>query len=1094
MQHGPYCDRCGRHHPRGGGHSPPPKTRRTRHGANNDAGAGNGAAAPEQNGQNGQDQDGLAIQEIAARHGTEPAQILKVAAMLPALKRRLKAARVPEDVRIHPDDAGVIGTIIDAGRKARDADPALASDTQEETNAMTGQPVFRGDRTANPKHMIFRRFQHRLEVHPDVPDRLRAWPHLHRRLGIILQHLAAHGRSTVVKGCKNDNRGWRRTPLGGNHGMQFYLWWTLGSSHIGQALDAGPEAVLIRAARHHDDHTPLEPGRAGDYLSVTAPDELIDDIAGEPWTADQLNFVTAKQPVRLVIGRPGSGKSTVLWKAVEARTNERVLYLTWSSALTRQAGERFESFAPVGTNVIARDFTTFLGEAAGADVERQTLAESRRLFDRILAKVGRDAGPWARRPDALHGELRAIYLGQAVPGDENTVTEHGIGRMADDAYLDLRGEYDGVGEKAARSLLRVTHPLMREPARVREVFPEIVAANEAYSRLAENRIPAGLEKIDRIVVDEIQDLTLVETAVVVELCRAVYRSRGKAPALLMAGDAGQTVRPTGFEWGPLTNLLTARLQTPEEHHLREHLRCPARIAEVVERASDWYSTVDKENRPTKQDRDDAGEHVDAQLIHTPVPDTDAAVRLLEQLEDADRTVVLVPGSTKPKWLPKRLESMVLTPAEAKGLEYQTVCVLDPGRTLRALQAEDDGYGRDAELDQPATRTAIDHLRVTLSRATETLVFIDVAADADAQIDSAEMLGDPAPYEPADLVEHLTNDAVSPEERVTIRIDDARRLIDGAPARAWQRACQAVRLLGDPSLPNGIPDTRLRAEARATLLETAARLMMGGHPAELDRDTIMAAAQMTVSDRTKDPDPPEKQGQLQDIEWALLDHMSQWLPGETSPGLPTRLLDTVRLLRQMGPKAAQWAEDGLAPAAQALRDGVHRAAACPGEAPAFAKNQTGEWLEISGYTGEAALEAKRLHVKAFDALVTDIDRVEQATDREARLESADLVLKTITPDEMRLGRLREAQNRPEEAAAAYKAAGRPKEALRMLRRLGAWKDAVELADGHIRTDLEWLVDYEKVVSRRPKGQHTRLKPAEREHLEKLTKTIRTEENR
>jgi len=58
-----------------------------------------------------------------------------------------------------------------------------------------------------------------------VSDTLREWSHLYRRLRLILEQLAAHGRTEIVKGCARPNRGWRRSPLGGARGSQYYLWW-----------------------------------------------------------------------------------------------------------------------------------------------------------------------------------------------------------------------------------------------------------------------------------------------------------------------------------------------------------------------------------------------------------------------------------------------------------------------------------------------------------------------------------------------------------------------------------------------------------------------------------------------------------------------------------------------------------------------------------------------------------------------------------------------------------------------------------------------------------------------------------------------------
>ena len=106
-----------------------------------------------------------------------------------------------------------------------------------------------------------------------------------------------------------------------------------------------------------------------------------------------------------------------------------------------------------------------------------------------------------------------------------------------------------------------------------------------------------------------------------------------------------------------------------------------------------------------------------------------------------------------------------------------------------LQPPEMAYGTSAELDQQAP----------LSRATETLVFVDVAAgDAEREL-SLELLRDPAPYDPEDLVDHFTHAEASPDERVLARTNDARVLIDSAPGRAWQRVagrrygCWGIRI-------------------------------------------------------------------------------------------------------------------------------------------------------------------------------------------------------------------------------------------------------------------------------------------------------------
>ena len=84
---------------------------------------------------------------------------------------------------------------------------------------------FPPDPAGNLVDFRYRPLNHPLLLHEEVPDSVEDDLHLRRRLGLVLQHLAAHGRTSIVKGCGGGNQGWRRSPLGGNRGMQFYLWW-----------------------------------------------------------------------------------------------------------------------------------------------------------------------------------------------------------------------------------------------------------------------------------------------------------------------------------------------------------------------------------------------------------------------------------------------------------------------------------------------------------------------------------------------------------------------------------------------------------------------------------------------------------------------------------------------------------------------------------------------------------------------------------------------------------------------------------------------------------------------------------------------------
>ena len=295
------------------------------------------------------------------------------------------------------------------------------------------------------------------------------------------------------------------------------------------------------------------------------------------------------------------------------------------------------------------------------------------------------------------------------PGTRDSIPAGGLVRLSDATYRDRRAGDDGVGRAAASALLKVAEHV--GPDAMGSIFPELAAATAAVGRLRDGELPEGFADFDRVVVDEVQDLTLLETAVVVELCLATARRRGHAPWLLAAGDDGQTVRPSGLRLG--------RLERPAGRAPRRAAPVPPRgqpaLPKPHRRESsnarrEWYVHLDKSRRPTRQRHQQGGQHVDAHLLHV-VADVPTGVGLLERLDEVEGLVVITVADEKPAWVPERLRDMVLTPADAKGLEYQSVCVLDPGRVLAQLEDATGSMttGTSRALREQEHRTAIDQL-------------------------------------------------------------------------------------------------------------------------------------------------------------------------------------------------------------------------------------------------------------------------------------------------------------------------------------------------------------------------------------------------
>ena len=974
--------------------------------------------------------------------------------------------------------------------------PSLSGSSGEHPDTrVLGADGFKPDRkTDNPGKR--RPLARPLWLHPDVSDRLREWGHLYRRLGVVLEQLAAHGRTGIVKGCRHANRGWRRSPLGGGNGLQYYLWWTVaGAGGPVESIGAEPGTIVIRTVRHHDDHRHLRAGRRRDYLAVVTSEDITDDIAGRPWTAAQQAFGDDQTPVRVLRGRPGSGKTTALWRAIKARDSQRVLYLTWSQALTRHAEEHLNAFAAASVDVKALDFRTLVGELVGRDVEAAHPAESLERIGAATRRLGRQVcGPWHEKEQALYAELRGRLLGRGAAGEADSESDGRLVRLKEAAYVRQRGNERGVGSAGARALFRLLRALDKDT--IEKAFPELAAAKEAAARLEAGSLPPSLA-CDRVVVDELQDLTLTEFAVVIELLRANRRHSGRSPWLLLAGDAGQRVHASGFEWGRYGQLLAARWKKPATFDLNEHVRCPRRIAEVVDHSSSYYTWIDKDRRPGKQQEQHGAQHVEAQVLSVRVAAREEGQELVERLGAVADLAVLSATNELPAWLSEANRKTVLTPAEAKGLDYQHVCVLDAGAAVLRWHSA-GASGPPEPVRQESVRTEIDQLRVSLSRATETLVLVNVEPTPDAELETMALGCGAMSYSADDLIEHFDQRDTTPEERILSRTREAERLLERKPARAWQVCCQAMAMLGDPELPNGVWDQSVRDEARTTGLRVACALVVDKQERHRCRNLEQAmqwvleigAPPPPIDDEDSDADyehgaPYTRQSKavsdlrvIRVIERHLTRTLLDKQPFDT-PRL--ELLECLAVMKGRVPARRFWPDRGLAQIRQALQTGLIRGARDPDWAKDYHADDVTRWLLVTGYGGDAADQGRRLWSTAIETLLDAAEETENPASRKRYLNSIEDLLDRVEFDRRLLGRLEEARGRTKRAIAAYKEVKAHADVARVLRKEADWEAAAALEPGDEHGDLAWLLEVEALAKRRPEGQQGRLHEKEHERL-------------
>lgn len=667
----------------------------------------------------------------------------------------------------------------------------------------------------------------RLRLHEDFAQWL--WgehtePRLKRRANLVLRQLAAFGRTSIVKSVRGAGRGWRRSPLGGNQGRQFYLWWVPAGAPPIADVDLPKDHVLIRAVRHHDEtSSALDAGNvATDYIDLTA-DELVNQRTeyGFAFNDAQLAITRSPNAVRFIKGHPGAGKTTALWLAASVTEGRQALYLTFNTKLALEAEQYFRALGPETLGIEVLTFEQLINRLLDSGDSRgiSTLDpdEAVEEFSEVIAGNYRGVlGPWEKRLEELYAELHAHAIGEAIPIDLRGVAASDGPVMDKIEYIAARTTT--LGTHAARTAGQIANHLA-DGKLIEQLFPGPARARRALDRLlADPSIAQRFNLVDVVLVDETQDLTRVELLLLVKLCATIGQSRDAGPpAFIAAGDEAQTVRPSDFEWGQLADLTATLIGRRSEFELPGNVRSPRNIALVVNQSWDLYRQLAKDERPRGYAEAEIEDASPGRVIYTACAGNEELRELIRAFETIPNAAFVYPGYTIPERYKELLPAtadVVLTSQSAKGLDFQTVAVLDVGRQLsrlRELAQEAQTEGRFAAL---WGRTLADHVRVALSRATETLILIDVDADQSSRDQVLELCAaaELSELSAEELVTMLRSDENDPAQLALEFCEEVEKLLGTQPMRAYRRAKQAVALLGDPKSDDSVQDAALRRQA------------------------------------------------------------------------------------------------------------------------------------------------------------------------------------------------------------------------------------------------------------------------------------------
>ncbi len=636
---------------------------------------------------------------------------------------------------------------------------------------------------------------------------------LRKRVFYCLRELVVSGRCGRVKSVKGAGRGWLRSPLGGTGGSHFYLWWARHGSPALEGRELNEGDILVRAVRHHDEtSSALDPGSPDRWTRLPLP-AIHDTGTASPFTADQLDIaVRDPNPVRVVRGLPGSGKTTALYLAASFSTGPKALYITYSKGLARAAEDHFRVFGPAGTAIDVLTWADLLVETAGPAAPSLNPLDPRSgagLLEDRLRSYHQPLGPWQGRSDELYAELHAHSVGRALPMPFRKLPATQQAVLSAAVHVDVRG--DAIGAQAAGIAASVAEHLC-DAAAIESLFPGPGRARALIVGY-DDPPPSRFAGVTSIIVDEVQDLTPVEAALLFSLAGRIGRHEGVMPSLLLAGDEAQTVRPTAFEWGWFNDLLATMLggyaSDVGDHSLSSSLRAPRTIAGLIAHLQEQYRRLDKADRPGGMAYGDADFDLDGTLVYCRVSDAEQWSDVHHFFEAAPDARLVYPGHRVPPGLVANAPdgSSISTSQQVKGLDYQVIGVVDAGR--RELDLRQLAEQAEAKpLLGLWARSLADQFRVAVSRTRDTLVLLDNGMDDLTSVVKAmcgpEVVDDLREVQPHKLSSLLDED-LDPMDHVQAAIDEAERVIDDDPLRALQRMRNVRRYVDDAHLAGDLDE-------------------------------------------------------------------------------------------------------------------------------------------------------------------------------------------------------------------------------------------------------------------------------------------------
>jgi hypothetical protein len=451
------------------------------------------------------------------------------------------------------------------------------------------------------------------------------------------------------------------------------------------------------------------------------------ELLDKPIVFDEAQDDAYRHPAPLVvIGSAGSGKTAVTLARLR-EAEGRVLYVTLSAYLAQSAralhsAHGFENPKQEVDFLSYRELLETLRVPNGREVTLPAFAGWCARHRQTLRQLG--AGASELDAQALFEEFRGVIGAQ--PGGPLSLAD----------YLAL-GTRQSLLSPAQRELAHGLFQRYCSWLEEAKLYDSNLIAEAWRSEIA---APAG-PIYDFIVIDEVQDLTPVQLALVLALLK-------KPGQFILCGDSHQIVHPNFFSWAALKNLFWQGLAGDAAER---SLSQPLQVLQANFRNTRAVTDLANRLLKIKQVRFGSVDRESNFLVRSTAPEAgsvslvaakDSAVQALDATtrQSARHAVIVLRDDDKPAVRARLRTPLVFSVHEAKGLEYPHVLLVDIVSGQRQAYAEvcDGVQSSDLEAHELNYRRAKDKtdkslelykfyvnaLYVAMTRAIQTLTLVE----------------------------------------------------------------------------------------------------------------------------------------------------------------------------------------------------------------------------------------------------------------------------------------------------------------------------------------------------------------------------------